>query len=1043
MMNLTQIAFRFRPVVTMLTLSLMIYGAFSYFSLPAREDPQLTIRETVITTSYPGLSPQRMERLVTKTLEEAVRQVPEVEEIRSSSMAGVSIIHAQVYARYFELDQIWDDLREKVQADTAELPEGTSAPQINDDFGDVAVVTAALTADDFPMRDLFDMAKHVRDQLYAVAGTKRVDLHGVQDERIYIEMSNARLAQLGVSPDAITAALRDQNIIRPGGEIDTGERGFIIEPSGNYQSVEAIGETLIRVSESDLVPLRDMATITRGYLDPPRTKAYFNGRPAIIFAVAMLNDQSVLDYAPRIKSRLNEIERTLPVGYSIDLVTYQAEQVENAVYGVTANVLQTLAIVLGVVILFLGLRIGLIVGAIVPAVMLITLAIMGFAEMDLQRMSLATLVIALGLLVDNGIVIAEDFKRRLEEGEDRDTALKQTGGELAIPLLTSTLTTILVFLPLMLAQHQAGEYTRAISLVILITLSVSWLLALTVTPILCHRFIALPDPYKTGDSERRDITQRLFAGMNGGYEWLLRRVMHARGLFLAVMLATLAGSIFAIANAPARFFPNSDRTQVLVYIDLPAGVTTRTTDARLGEVFALLKDEERFPYIDDFAGYVGYGGPRFVLSLTPIDPAPNKGFLVLNIDEFDNMCKAIAELRTALGQEFPGLAARVSGMFLGPTDPGVIQVQARGPDAQVITQAAAELEAILAGVPNTIDIWNDWENRVSKLVVEIDQARARRAGVTSSDIADSMTRYFSGSAVSEFREGDDIVPIVARADDAERSSLDRVETLSIHSHQSENSVPLIQVADVRLRNDFARIEREDMTRTMTIEARNTRLSPEDMVPFVAPRLEALNERLPPGHSVEFDGVVTDSAEGQAALAANIPLCLMAIVVLLVAQFNSFKRPAIILLTVPLVVTGAAVGLYVMGADFGFMVILGLYSLGGIIINNAIVLIDRIDLERADPEPTAQGTDAFEAVISASVRRLRPILMTTVTTVLGLLPLIVSRDPLFFGMASVIAFGLLVGTIMTLGVVPVLYSLFFGITPQAFDASTDEISLLGE
>ncbi len=658
-------------------------------------------------------------------------------------------------------------------------------------------------------------------------------------------------------------------------------------------------------------------------------------------------------------------------------------------------------------------------------------------------MSLATLVIALGLLVDNGIVIAEDFKRRLEEGEDRDTALKQTGGELAIPLLTSTLTTILVFLPLMLAQHQAGEYTRAISLVILITLSVSWLLALTVTPILCHRFIALPDPYKTGDSERRDITQRLFAGMNGGYEWLLRRVMHARGLFLAVMLATLTGSIFAIANAPARFFPDSDRTQVLVYIDLPAGVTTRTPDARLGEVFALLKDEERFPYIDDFAGYVGYGGPRFVLSLTPIDPAPNKGFLVLNIDEFDNMGRAIAELRTALGQEFPGLAARVSGMFLGPTDPGVIQVQARGPDAQVITQAAAELEAILAGVPNTIDIWNDWENRVSKLVVEIDQARARRAGVTSSDVADSMTRYFSGSAVSEFREGDDIVPIVARADDAERSSLDRVETLSIHSHQSGNSVPLIQVADVRLRNDFARIEREDMTRTMTIEARNTHLSPEDMVPFVAPRLEALNERLPPGHSVEFDGVVTDSAEGQAALAANIPLCLMAIVVLLVAQFNSFKRPAIILLTVPLVVTGAAVGLYVMGADFGFMVILGLYSLGGIIINNAIVLIDRIDLERADPEPTAQGTDAFEAVISASVRRLRPILMTTVTTVLGLLPLIVSRDPLFFGMASVIAFGLLVGTIMTLGVVPVLYSLFFGITPQAFDASTDEISLLGE
>jgi len=1023
-MTLSELGFRFRPVVGMLLVVLMAFGALSYFNLPAREDPEVTIREAVVTTRYPGLAPERMERLVTKTLEEAIRQVPEVEEIRSTSLAGRSIVHVQVDDRYFELDQIWDEVRDKIADATPDLPDGASDPVLNDDFGDVAVVTAALTSRDFSMSEMFDMAKHVRDRLYAVPGTKRVDILGARSERIHIETSNARLADLGIDPESLVAILADQNVIEPGGEVDAGPRSFLIEPTGNFESVEAIRETLIRLPGSgDIIQLRDVARVTRGYQDPPDQLAYYNGEPAIVFAVAMLSGNSVLDYGERVRTALGDIEDSLPVGYALDVVTYQAEQVANAVYGVTTNVLQTLAIVLAVVVLFLGVRTGLIVGAIVPAVMLVTLAVMGFFEMTLERMSLATLVIALGLLVDNGIVVAEDFKRRLEEGASRDDALRATGGELALPLLSSTLTTILVFLPLMLAEHVAGEYTRAISLVIMITLLTSWVLAMTVTPMLCHRFVKVTPSGDGSRGARRDVSRRLFDAMNGGYERILRGVMRARIGFLVVMAALLVAAVVGLGNAPQKFFPDSDREQLLVYVDLPAGVTTRATDRQVQDIVAALGDEERFPHIGDHAAYVGFGGPRFVLSLTPIDPEPNKAFLVLQIDGAAGMQPTVDALRTMFHQEYPEVFARVTRMFLGPSDSTKIEIQIKGPDAGYIFETAGAMEEVLRDVPGAIDVSQDWENRITRIVVDVDQARARRAGISSADVARSMTGYFSGRVVSEFREGDDIFPIVARGTDAERTDLGRVETLTVHAQGSEASAPLVQVADLGLRNDFSRIQRENMERTVTVEARNTIMTAEDMVPLIMPALDALRADLAPGHSIELDGVVAESAEGRAALAANVPLCVGAILVLLVAQFNSFRRPAIIVLTIPLVLIGAVVGIYVMGADFGFMPILGLYALAGIIINNAIVLIDRIDIQRRS------GTDDAEAIVVASVRRLRPIVMTTVTTILGLMPLIVFRDALFYGMASVMAFGLAIGTVLTLGVVPVLYSLFLTGRPK--------------
>jgi multidrug efflux pump subunit AcrB len=994
-----------------------VFGTVSYFALPAREDPEITNREATIVTRYPGLSAERVELLITKTLEEAVREVPEVEEVFSTSRTGLSIIHVDILDIHFELDQIWDEVRENVELASAELPEGTQPPIVNDDFGDVAVVTAALTSEDFEMSEMFDIAQHVRDRLFAVPGTKRIDLLGVQPERIYIETSNARLSELAIDPDELIAVLRQQNIIRPGGTVDTEGREIILEPTGNFRSLEQIRETLIPLPESrQVIPLEDVATVTRTYLDPPDRKAYFNGTPAIMFAISMADSSSVLDFGDRIRTELERIEAELPVGYAIEIATYQAEQVANAVYGVTSNVLQTLAIVLAIVILFLGLRTGLIVGTIVPAVMLITLAVMGLFEMTLERMSLATLVIALGLLVDNGIVIAEDFKRRLEEGASRDEALKQTGGQLAFPLLSSTLTTILVFLPLMLAEHVSGEYTRNISLVILITLLASWVVAMCVTPILCHRFIEAPGD-EDEESDRRRVSDRLFDAMTRPYERFLRWILVRRALTLAVMVALLAVAVIGLRNAPQKFFPGSDRAQVLVYVDLPAGASSRNTDATVQALSEVAADDERFPYVDDFAGYVGFGGPRFVLSLTPVDPAPNRGFMVLNIDRYENVQRAIDALRPAFAEVAPDAQVRVQSMFLGPSDSTILEVQVKGPDADHVYAKSRELEAILADVPHSIDIRSDWENRITKVDVRVDQARARRAGVTSADVARSLSTYLDGRFVTEFREGDDIFPIVARAAEFERGDFDRMESISVYSPTTNRNVPLFQVATFEPQNAFGVIAREAMSRTVTVQARNTRYSAEDMVPMIADELDALEASLAPGHWIEIDGVVEQSGDGRAALAANVPLCVGIIVLLLVIQFNDYRRPAIIFATIPLLLIGAVVGIYTMGANFGFMVILGLYSLAGIIINNAIVLIDRIDIERREHE-----RDFEEAIVSASVRRLRPILMTTITTILGLMPLIIFVDALFYGMAVVIAFGLAVGTLLTLGVVPVLYSL---------------------
>jgi multidrug efflux pump subunit AcrB len=1016
-MNITEIAYRYQKLLVFIVVIFTMLGVYSYFTLPAQEDPSITIREAVVSTSYPGMSPERVELLITKKLEETLRKIPEIKEITSLSSTGSSVIHVKIQDRYFDIKSIWQNLRNKVNDVQRSLPQGTYPSVVNDEFGDVAVITMALTAEGFAMNKMYDISKHVRDSLYGVKGTKKIDVLGVQREHIYLEINTTELEKLGINPKEIARTLKSQNIIHPGGEIDAGARSFIVEPTGDYLSIEELGDTLIRIPASSglkesVIPLKDIVTIKRDYVDPPHQTSYFNGKQAIVFAISMLDGFNVLEYSPRLLESINEIKETLPVGYNLDIATYQAAVVDSTISGVSLNVVQTLAIVLLTVILFLGIRTGSIVGSLVPLVMVITLALMAIFDIKLERMSLAALIISLGLLVDNGIVVAEDFMRRLENKVERFEALKQCGRELTVPLLISSLTTILFFMPLMMAEHTAGEYTRSLALVITTALLTSWIVAMTFTPLMSYYFI------KVDTNKPKSNKPSFMDKVNKSYESFLRTVIKFKYLFVFSMFALFAFSIYSAKDLPKRFFPDSDRPQILVYTQLPAGTSARNMDAHMQEVFKELDDKKKFKFIESYSAYVGYGGPRFVLSLAPEDPADNNGFIIINIADIENQKETMGKLDQILKARFPDMFFRIKTMFLGSSDASEYKIQVVGPDADVIYKKSEEILKVLHSMPGNTELRTDWQNRILKISVKVDQQRARRAEISSDDIASSLSTYFSGKEVTQFREKDNIIPIIFRAEGDERFNIDRLRTISIYSSKRGVNVPLMQIADFQGVNQYSKIAREDMFRTVSIVGTNTKVTAQDFKELFDPYMEELEKDLPTNHSIRWAGVVKDSAEAQAALSANIPFAIGLIIVLLVGQFNSFRRPLIIMLTIPLSFIGAIWGLFISGSDLGFMVTLGLYSLAGIIINNGIVLIDRIDLERNS------GKATYEAIISACVMRLRPISMSTITTILGLLTLIIPHDPLFYGLSNAIAYGLAVGTVLTLAVVPALYAIFF-------------------
>ncbi|CED57187.1 transporter, AcrB/AcrD/AcrF family [Aliivibrio wodanis] len=1007
--KLTRFALSNTRFTQVFIIMLFIVGVSTFLKSPSKEDPEILIRNAVVVAQFPGMSPDRIEKLITKPLEREIKQIPEVSEIKSWVRTGVTQINVSVHDKYFNLQPIWDTLRNRMEEIESKLPEGTYGPYVNDEFGRVYSATIALTGDDFSPREKRRMAEFLQDKLSTYSTISQVALYGVQEERIWMTPKEETIAENKFSVKQIKTSVQSRNVVLPGGTINANTLEVVIEPSGNFESVEEIQNMVLFERDSgQSVYLRDLIDLERSYEDPFKTPVFFNNEPAIIIAASMADEIKSDDFGSDIESFLEEYRSQLPAGMTLDLATFQPEKVTASVSSATSNLMQTVLVVLAVVMLFLGVRMGLIVGSIVPLTILFTIIGMSVWGVELQRMSIAAIIIALGLLVDNGIVIAEFIKTKISEGMDKVEAAVLASKTMALPLLTSSLTSILAFMPLLLAQDVTGEYLRSLSQVITLALLASWFLCLFATPALCVWFLKPVSLSEVKEKNKETLFTR-------GYKKVINAVLSYRLTFVSACIALFLLAIFGLKFVTIQFMPGSERNQYLVFLNLPAGTTVTETTKVTRRLNAWLMNKEQNPDVTSSVAYIGDGGPRFFLALSPIDRATNRAFMVVNTTDTVSALEMVAKTNDFIIQELPEASGQAKRMWLGGTELGLIEYKVVGDDEKILRIIARQIESALHNIPGTVGIDNNWENSVPKINIDIDQTAAQRAGITSRDIAISLNSFLEGYQVTSYREDDDVIPVMIRGNE-ERNEIGKLFSMRIISSSSGEPLPLLQFADFSTERESAVIRREDLQRVMTVSVKHSTLQASELNKLVQPHLKGL--KLPDGYSIELGGELKGASKANGALFGYLPHCFAVMILLLLLQFNSVRRPAIILLTIPLSLIGAVSGLLIMDAYFTFPAMLGIFSLAGIIINNGIVLIDCIESNRAE------GMLIKDSIIDACLTRLRPIVMTTLTTILGLVPLAISGGEFWYSMSIVMIFGMAVGTLLTLGVVPVLYSLFF-------------------
>jgi len=1026
--SLTRAAIDNDRITFVALLVLAAAGVSAFLGLPQSEDPGFVVRTAVVRTNFPGASPERVEELVTDKLEKVIQEIPELDSVTSQSKTGVSLIWVNVREDVTEMRPIWDNLRRKVDKARPELPDGVVGPTVNDEFGDVFGVILTLTADGFTYRELDDVAQEVRDELLLLPDVAKVDVYGDQDERIFVEYNNATLASYGLSPLQLRQILETRNIVLPGGSIETAYERITLEPTGNFETLEALRRTVVQIPGSgDLVPLEDLAEVHRGYVDPPRSIARCPLGPCLALAVSMREGGNVVELGEQVRPRVNELLAHYPIGVDFDFVQFAPDTVSDLIDGFVANLYQAIAIVTLVMLLSLGLRTGLVVSTLIPMAMLVTLFMMSVFDIGLDQMSIASLIIALGMLVDNAIVMSESILVSMREGKKPVAAAVGSARELQVPLLTSSLTTAAAFLPIFLAESATGEYTAPLFKVVTLTLVGSWLLSLTMIPLLCARFL------RVRGGEETSFDTPFYRRYRGA---LLSALRH-RALFLVGVAAVFVLAMVGLGRVPQLFFPPNDAPVFTLEIELPVG----TPIARTEEVVAAFEDHLRAEHwvggvgtngggteggaegITDWVSFVGNGGPKFKLSYNPGLASPEYAILLLNATSRPHVDVMIPRLESFANRHFPELKATIRPLSNGPPAWPPVAVRLSGRDTDVLFDLVEKTKAKMAEIPGTKLIDDDWGPRSKKLIVDIDEARARRAGVTNQDVAISLQAFFDGLETTDFREDDQLIPVTLRSVAAERDDLGKLETVNVYSQATGTSVPLKQVADVSVAWQPAQVRRRDRLRSVAVQcADDPSTTAAEITAELRRWLEVESAGWGPGYSWELGGVAESSSKANRSIAEKLPIAGMIIVLLLVAQFNSVRRPLIILITIPLGVIGVVAGLLLARSYFGFMTLLGVISLAGIVINNAIVLLDRIRLEIEDNGRTPQ-----DAILESAQRRLRPILLTTCTTVGGMLPLWWGGGAMWEPMAISIIFGLIFATALTLGVVPVLYSVFFRVS----------------
>ena len=1010
-------------MVIYLMIVIMVAGAISYMRLGRDEDPFFTYKVMVVRTLWPGATAEETEKELTDRIEKKMQEVPGLDYLKSVTRPGESLIFVfiketippkDVPATWYQTRKRLDDLRPS-------LPVGVQGPFANDDFGDVQMLIYGLTGDGYDMAELRREADRMAIELRTLTDVKKVELIGMQPEKIYLEIAPTRMSALGITPAQISAALQQQNRWVPAGFVETKDNRIRMRVSGNYQSVDAVRETPININGRSL-RLGDVAEVSRGFADPPEPEMRVSGKPAVGIAVVMDKGGNVIGLGEAVGKRMQELQAQLPLGMDVHVVSNQPEFVRDSISVFVKTLFEAVVIVLAVTFISLGWRTGLVVALSIPLVLAMTFILMRHFDIDLQRISLGSLIIALGLLVDDAIIAVEMMVVKIEEGMDRFHAATFAYTSTAMPMLFGTLVTAAGFLPVALARSTTGEYCFSMFAVVTIALLSSWVVAVVFTPYLGYRLL---DPVKL--AARNKKKHQAHHGAPGSDQYatpfyrrfrqLVEWCVNYRWIVIATSVAGLGLAIFLFATVVERqFFPHSQSVIMLVDIYLPEGSSLKATEAETKKVEELLKDDAN---VAEYTSYVGIGAPRFNLALDQQLNADSFAQIIIRAKSVDQR----VVLRDRLDKIFdnnPAFAqvrVRTSAIGSGPPVGFLVQYRVSGPDKEKLRGVAEQVAAVVRTHRELKDIHLDWNEKIKSIKVEIDQERARALGVSSQEVAQTLQTWLSGTAITQFREHDQLIDVVLRAPAQDRATLDRLAGLDLMTASGAH-VPLSQVARLVPVLEEGAIWRRD--RVPTISVRATMVDESVQAPTVSgkiwPELASIRAALPPGYRIVTGGEVEESDKGQITVGAELPVTILIILTLLMLQLQSMSRTAMVLLTAPLGMIGVPIGMIAFNTAMGFVANLGVIALMGMIMRNSIILIDQI---RQDEDA---GKNRFEAIVSSTVRRFRPVVLTAAASILAMVPL--TRQVFWGPMAVAIMGGLLIATVLTCLFLPALYAAWY-------------------
>jgi len=1026
--NLSSWTLRHQALTVFLLVLITFFGILSYGKLAQSEDPPFTFKVMVVRTFWPGASARQVQEEVTDRIARKLQETPDVDFLRSYSRPGESTLFFNIKdtAPPSQVPQTWYQVRKKVGDIANTLPAGVQGPFFNDEFGDVYTNIYALEGDGYSFAQLHDYAERLRIELLRVHDVNKVDFIADQEQRVYVEIPNAQLAKLGLTPQQIAAAVDAQNAVAGSGVFTTANDRVYVRPSGQYQDADKIGATLIRVN-GRVIRLGDIATIRRGYVDPPEQYMRFDNQPVLGIGVTMAPSGDVVALGKALDEEVAHLRASLPAGLKLVEVASMPKAVRHSVDDFIEAVAEAIGIVLIVSLISLGVRTGMVVVISIPLVLAATVLCMYLFNIGLHKVSLGTLILALGLLVDDAIIAVETMAVKLEQGFDRLRAAAFAYSSTAFPMLTGTLVTVSGFLPIALARSQVGEYTRSIFEVSAIALLLSWFAAVIVIPLLGFRILsehptrrafARHDEDAGGaQAEHHDVYDtRFYRRLRGWIGWCVDH----RGWVLAVTLVSFVLGLAAFALVPQQFFPSSDRTELMIDFRLPEGASFPAT-LRAAQRFEAVLDKR--PEIDHYIDFVGAGAPRFYLPLDQQLAAPNFTQFVVTTKNVAAREKLAGELAEVLRKDYPMARTRISRLENGPPIGFPVQFRVSGPEIGTVRHLAEQVAQVMRGNPDTTNVQFDWDEPAERSVhFEVDQTRARQLNVSSQEIANYLQMSLTGYTITQFRERDKLIGVDLRAPEHDRVDPSQIERLALPS-QNGTAVPLAALGRFTYGLEYGVIWERDRQPTINVQADvQHNAQGIDVTNRVDKSLAALRKQLPVGYRVEIGGSVEQNAKAQASINDQMPVLVVAVLVLLMIQLQSFSRVLMVVLTAPLGLIGVVIALLLLHKPFGFVALLGTIAMFGIIMRNSVILVDQIE------QDIRAGHSRFEAVVGATVRRFRPITLTAAAAVLALIPLLRSN---FFGpMATALMGGITVATVLTLVYLPALYALWFRVRRNA-------------